>query len=62
MKAKTNAKAIEAGLRPQPPKTIFLPTKRLLRIMIRAVLLYGEEDPDTFCLRFGLSEFKKIQY
>ena len=56
MKAKTNLKLIESGFRPKPPKTIFLPTKRLLRTMIRAALQFSDEETPQFLLRFGLVE------
>ena len=51
-------KAIDAtkdDYRINPPASIFVPSKRLLRRMIRALAEFGgKEDDSKFLLRFGL--------
>ena len=37
-----------------PPKMSFIPDKKTLRGMVKAVLKYGSEPPDVFFLRFGI--------
>ena len=40
-----------------PPKVIFILTKKILRKMIKALVLFGgEESNDVFFMRFGLLE------
>ena len=36
------------------PKCIFKPSKNLLRIMIKSLLHFGNEDQEPFLLKFGL--------
>ena len=39
----------------KPPKTVFVPSRSVIRKMMRAVLKFGEQDDhDKFLLRFGL--------
>jgi hypothetical protein len=41
----------------QPPKCIFVPSKKIVRTMIRAMAEYGATDSEEcFLLRFGLLE------
>ena len=38
-----------------PPKCIFVPDTKMIRIMIKALLTYGKNDQeDVFLLRFGI--------
>ena len=53
--------AIEAKTNIQPPKTVFIPSKELLRKMIRALIKYERDDPEKLFLRFGLIENFKIK-
>jgi hypothetical protein len=47
--------AIKVSSSIQPPKTMFVPGKKLTRKMIRAICKYGKtEDTEKFFLRFGL--------
>jgi len=40
---------------PELPKAIFLPSKQIMRVMIKALLKYAShEPPEKFLLRFGL--------
>jgi hypothetical protein len=48
-------KAVKDGEVIKPPRTVFLPSKDILRLMIKAQLVYGKKDPTLiFLLRFGL--------
>ena len=46
--------ALQKRKKVQPPKMIFVPSKSLLRKMIRAMLKYGKDE--KFLLRFALLE------
>jgi len=37
-----------------PPKVVFVPDKKTLRAMVKAVLKYGKEPLQVFMLRFGI--------
>ena len=37
-----------------PPKTVFKPSKSVLRKMIRAIVEYGDDTESKFMMRFGL--------
>jgi hypothetical protein len=37
-----------------PPKVMFIPDKKTLRTLVKAVLKYGHEPPHVFYLRFGI--------
>jgi hypothetical protein len=50
-------KAISNGEYIKPPKTRFVPSRTLLRKMMRAVVKYGDQGCERiFLLRFGLVE------
>jgi hypothetical protein len=39
----------------KPPKCIFIPTRKMVRTMIRAIYKWGSKDTtEAFLLRFGL--------
>ena len=49
--------AIQRGENIKPPKTRFVPSRTLIRKMMRAVAKFGNsDDPANFLLRFGLVE------
>jgi hypothetical protein len=49
--------AISNGEHIKPPKTRFVPSRTLIRKMMRAVVKYGDQGCQrTFLLRFGLPE------
>ena len=40
----------------KPPKTVFLPTRKLFRTMMRACVKYRKDNHYTFLMRFALVE------
>jgi len=38
----------------KPPKCVFVPSKKLLRSIIKALIKYWKDDEETILLRFGL--------
>ena len=46
----------------KPPKTVFLPSKKILRQMIRALAQFGKDDHFRFLLRFALLENPNVVF
>jgi hypothetical protein len=49
--------AIKKEKQVTPPKCVFIPERRIVRKMIKALIKFGKiEDPVKFFMRFGLAE------
>ena len=54
--------SLKEGKPIQPPKTVFVPTKKILRQMIRAVAQFGKDNHFRFLLRFALLEDPHVKF
>jgi hypothetical protein len=48
--------AVKKDSKVKPPKTVFVPTRKLFRIMMRACVKYRKESHYNFLMRFSLVE------
>ena len=55
---KSMFEAIKTGNPIIAPSAIFIPTRQVFRVMIRAVLKYGHEEENKIFMRFGIVELK----
>jgi hypothetical protein len=53
------AAAFKSKKNVKPPKTVFKPSRKLIRKMIRAVVEFGGENETKFLLRFALIDPQK---